>query len=291
MRADLQHWQAELKMREADLWRAEQMWKAQLITQQQLEHDRYSVAGRQVLPPAPGGRSEKRRGGGEIGRNWSWTRPASSRRSTGGGAALRARGPEGRARRPSVLGDRTAPLNVKFTLPQEFPGKIKSVNWCRWQRGSITKRSTPRGSRWSARWWIRPAEPSSCRHRSWRTGGAPSRDDGQCECEAAMNLTRLGRVGQRSAPAKTAAGPPAPPSQTGGPGAPGARMARSTRCHPGWASALLFPPHRNATAVVQLFDGERDAGAVVESPHDRISLDLSLDDIRQFVEALEDADF
>lgn len=44
-RADLQHWQAELKMRETDLARAEAMWSANLITRQQVDHDRYSVEG------------------------------------------------------------------------------------------------------------------------------------------------------------------------------------------------------------------------------------------------------
>ena len=46
-RADLKHWGAELKMRQSDLARAEAMWNADLITRQQLDHDRYSVEGGQ----------------------------------------------------------------------------------------------------------------------------------------------------------------------------------------------------------------------------------------------------
>jgi RND family efflux transporter MFP subunit len=39
--ANLKNWQAESKVLEADMRRDEELWKAQLVTQQQLEHSRY----------------------------------------------------------------------------------------------------------------------------------------------------------------------------------------------------------------------------------------------------------
>ncbi len=43
--ADLKNWEAETRVQESDLSRAEQMWKAQLITQQELDHARYKMEG------------------------------------------------------------------------------------------------------------------------------------------------------------------------------------------------------------------------------------------------------
>jgi membrane fusion protein, multidrug efflux system len=41
--ADVKNWEAEVKMREVDLHRAEEMLKAGIVTQQQVDHDRYNV--------------------------------------------------------------------------------------------------------------------------------------------------------------------------------------------------------------------------------------------------------
>jgi RND family efflux transporter MFP subunit len=41
--ANIKNWQSEIKVLEADLARAEKMWDAQIITKEQLEHDRFKV--------------------------------------------------------------------------------------------------------------------------------------------------------------------------------------------------------------------------------------------------------
>lgn len=125
-RADYQHWQAELKMRESDFTRAEQMWKAQLITQQQLEHDRYSVEG---------GKYYLQRQAEDL-RN---TQAALKSAQLELGKTRIVAPFDGVVARRYVregqkvgMSDRlfwvtaTAPLNVKFTLPEKFAGKVKA---------------------------------------------------------------------------------------------------------------------------------------------------------------------
>ena len=41
--ANIKNWQSEIKVLQADLARAEKMWDAQIITKEQLEHDRFKV--------------------------------------------------------------------------------------------------------------------------------------------------------------------------------------------------------------------------------------------------------
>jgi membrane fusion protein (multidrug efflux system) len=125
MRADLQHWQAELKMREADLWRAEQMWKAQLITQQQLEHDRYSVQGGKYYLQ----RQEEDLKNTEAAERSAQLEVDKTRIvAPFDGVVARRYVREGQK---VAANDRlfwvtaTAPLNVRFTLPQEFVGRVK----------------------------------------------------------------------------------------------------------------------------------------------------------------------
>ncbi len=125
MKADYQHWQAELKMRESDAWRSEQMWKANLITKQQMEHDTYAVES---------GKFYLQRQGEDL---------------KNAEAALKALELElektrilapfdgvvarryVRAGQKVAVGDRlfwvtaTGPLNVRFTLPQELVRTVK----------------------------------------------------------------------------------------------------------------------------------------------------------------------
>jgi len=42
--ADVKNWESEVQVRQVDLQRSEEMFKAGIITQQQVDHDRYSVA-------------------------------------------------------------------------------------------------------------------------------------------------------------------------------------------------------------------------------------------------------
>jgi RND family efflux transporter MFP subunit len=125
VRADVQHWQAELKMRESDLWRAEQMWKAQLITQQQLEHDRYSVQGGKYYLQ----RQEEDLKNAEAAERSSQLELGKTRIvAPFDGVVARRYVREGQK---VAMSDRlfwvtaTGPLNVKFTLPQEFVDKVK----------------------------------------------------------------------------------------------------------------------------------------------------------------------
>jgi RND family efflux transporter MFP subunit len=125
MVADYQHWQAELKMRESDLWRSEEMWKAQVITKQQLEHDRYSV---------DGGKFYLQRQQEDLRNAQASLRSAQleldkTRIVTPFDGVVARR--YVRVGQKVAMADRlfwvtaTAPLNVRFTLPQEFSGRVK----------------------------------------------------------------------------------------------------------------------------------------------------------------------
>jgi membrane fusion protein (multidrug efflux system) len=123
--ADAHHWEAEVKMREADFARSSALWDAQLITKQQLEHDRYSVDGghyylerqRHDLQSA---QAERR----SIGFELEKTRIVAP---FDGVVARR----YVRIGQKVASNDRlfwvtaTAPLNVRFTLPQEFVTRVK----------------------------------------------------------------------------------------------------------------------------------------------------------------------
>jgi RND family efflux transporter MFP subunit len=123
--ADLVHWEALSNMRDSELHRSEEMYKAQLITAQQLEHDRYSSVGAQY----------------EIERQKQDLRnaEASARALDLELEKTRATAPfDGVvARRYVRVGQKvttndrlfwvtaTSPLNVKFTLPEQMLGKIR----------------------------------------------------------------------------------------------------------------------------------------------------------------------
>ena len=122
---ELQHWQAETKVRESDLSRDEEMFKASLITAKQVEHSRYNVDGAKF----------------ETQREEQNLRNAQE--------ALRAMDLEVEktrivapfdgvvARRYVRVGQKVAvndrvfwvtamsPIDVKFTVPQEFAGRLK----------------------------------------------------------------------------------------------------------------------------------------------------------------------
>jgi RND family efflux transporter MFP subunit len=123
--ANYHHWQAQLKMHQTDLERSEQMWKAQLITAQQLEHDRYTVESAKLFvdreeQDVKSTQAALKSAQMELGK----TRIV----APFAGVVARRYVREGQN---VALNDRvfwvtaTAPLNVKFTLPQELMGKIK----------------------------------------------------------------------------------------------------------------------------------------------------------------------
>ena len=64
-----------------------------------------------------------------------------------------------------------------------------------------------------------------------------------------------------------------------------------TMCVPGGRPPCYFRLTEMQHSIVQLFDGERTPEDVVQVAADRLRLNLSLDDLKTFVQALEDADF
>jgi RND family efflux transporter MFP subunit len=123
--ADYEHWKADLQMRETDLWRSEEMYKASLITAKQLDHDRYAVqSGKFYLQRQQEDLNNARSAHKAAQLELEKTRIVApfdgvvARRYVRDGQKV-------------ALGDRlfwitaTSPLEVKFSLPQEFVGKVK----------------------------------------------------------------------------------------------------------------------------------------------------------------------
>jgi len=125
MAADLQHWHAQLKMLQADLGRAEAMWEAQLITKQQLEHDRYSVqSGTFFLERQTQDLNNAKAALQSSQLELDKTRIIAP--FDGVVARRYVRQGQKVAMNDSLFWvTATSPLNVRFTLPQEFAGKVK----------------------------------------------------------------------------------------------------------------------------------------------------------------------
>ncbi|MGI9104595.1 MAG: efflux RND transporter periplasmic adaptor subunit [Terriglobales bacterium] len=124
-KADYQHWQAELKMRESDAWRSEQMWKANLITKQQMEHDQYAVESGKFYLQRQG---EDLKNAEAALKALDFELDKTRILAPFDGIVARR---YVRAGQKVALGDRifwvtaTSPLNVRFTLPQEFVKTVK----------------------------------------------------------------------------------------------------------------------------------------------------------------------
>jgi RND family efflux transporter MFP subunit len=123
--ADLKHWHAQLKMRESDLSRSEAMWKAQLITAQQFEHDRYAVeSGKFFLV-----RQEEDLKNAEAALQSAQLELAKTRIVAPFDGVVARR--YVRVGQKVALGDRllwvtaTGPLSVRFTMPQEMVSKVQ----------------------------------------------------------------------------------------------------------------------------------------------------------------------
>ena len=124
--ANLKNWQAESKVLEADMRRDEELWKAQLVTQQQLEHSRYKF--------------EAARFQAERDEHNQVFFQAKLRSIELELEKTRILAPFGGvvARRYVRMGQKVAtndklfwvtamsPISVKFTLPQEFAGHIRT---------------------------------------------------------------------------------------------------------------------------------------------------------------------
>jgi len=124
--ADEKNWEAESKVAEVDLERAEEMWKSQLITKQALDHARYKVVS---------GKYEAEREH-ESARNAEAMLQSLELEIEKTRIVAPFEGVVGRryvrAGQKVAVGDRlfwvtaTGPLRVKFTLPERFLGRIKN---------------------------------------------------------------------------------------------------------------------------------------------------------------------
>lgn len=123
---DAQNWETEIKLVETDLARDEQLYKYQLITQQQLEHSRYKLIGaKQQREREVQNTNEARATAKALQLELEKTRILAP---FDGVVARR----YVRTGQKVALGDRlfwvtaTSPLTVRFTLPQELISKVKA---------------------------------------------------------------------------------------------------------------------------------------------------------------------
>jgi membrane fusion protein (multidrug efflux system) len=124
--ANLKNWEAESKVLDSDLKRDEQLWEAQLITQQQLDHSRYKAVAASF---------QRERDQQNLAFYTAKLRSAEMEleksRITAPFDGVVARRYV-RAGQKVALNDRlfwvtaTSPLNVRFTLPQALVTKIKT---------------------------------------------------------------------------------------------------------------------------------------------------------------------
>jgi RND family efflux transporter MFP subunit len=123
--ANLKNWEAESKVLDSDLQRDQALWDSQLITQQQLEHTKYKAAAAKFQRERDQQNlifytAKLRSAEMELGKTHI-TAPFD-------GVVARRYVREGQK---VAVNDRlfwvtaTAPLNVRFTLPQEFVDKVK----------------------------------------------------------------------------------------------------------------------------------------------------------------------
>lgn len=133
--ADLRNWEAEAKVMEADYERAQKMWDAHIISNEQLEHAKFKAESetwdvrrvRELLTDAT-----------ETQRSLELELEKTQIRAPFSGVVARRYVREGQQ---VVKGDRLfwvtaeGPLNMRFTLPEKFIGRI--------QRGQVLSMTTP----------------------------------------------------------------------------------------------------------------------------------------------------
>jgi RND family efflux transporter MFP subunit len=122
---DAKNWQTEINLVQSDLARDEELYKYQLITQQQLEHSRYKlVQAKQQAEREAQTTKEAQQQAKALGLELEKMRIVAPFEGVVARRYVR-------AGQQVALNDRlfwvtaTAPLNVKFTLPQEFVDKVK----------------------------------------------------------------------------------------------------------------------------------------------------------------------
>lgn len=123
--ADAKNWESEMKVVETDLDRAEEMWKAKLITQQQVEHARYKLQGSKFELERE---RESARNARAMLRSLELELEKTRITAPFDGVVARR---YVRAGQKVAANDRlfwvtaTSPMLVKFTLPQEFSGRVR----------------------------------------------------------------------------------------------------------------------------------------------------------------------
>ncbi len=123
--ADVKNWEAEGGVRETDLRRSEEMMKANLITQQQLEHDRYRVVATRYEIDRERENFKQQQ---SVLKSLDYELEKTHVVAPFSGVVARRYVREGQR---VANGDRifwvsaTAPLRVKFTLPERFLGAVK----------------------------------------------------------------------------------------------------------------------------------------------------------------------
>jgi len=123
---EYEHWVAEVKVRDSDRTRDEEMFKAGLITEKQLEHSRYTVAGGQFEVQRE---QQNLRNAQETLKSLELELEKTRIQAPFDGVIARR---YIRAGQKVAPGDRTfwvsatGPIEVKFTLPQEFAGKVRA---------------------------------------------------------------------------------------------------------------------------------------------------------------------
>ena len=137
--ADLRNWEAEAKVMEADYERAQKMWDAHIISNEQLEHAKFKAESetwdvrrvRELLTDAT-----------ETQRSLELELEKTQIRAPFSGVVARRYVREGQQ---VVKGDRLfwvtaeGPLNMRFTLPEKFIGRI--------QRGQVLPMTDSRSAR------------------------------------------------------------------------------------------------------------------------------------------------
>jgi RND family efflux transporter MFP subunit len=124
-RFELEHWKAETKVLEADLTRDESMFKDGLITAQKLEHSRYAVVGDRYETQRE---EENLRNAQDTLASLKLELEKTHVMAPFDGVVARRYVQLGQK---VAVGDRVywvtalAPINVRFTVPQEFAGKLK----------------------------------------------------------------------------------------------------------------------------------------------------------------------
>ena len=289
IQANLKNWQAETKVLESDLARAQKLWEAGVFTKETLEHAQYKVEADKFEISRE---TELLTNAKSTERSLELEKEKTSITAPFDGIVARR---YVRVGQKVGISDRlfwvtaVSPLEVKFTLPERFVGKLKNgqivaSNWPTAPRRS----TTPLPSRRSARWSIPRAEPS----RSWPGFKARFRTCGR-ECSPTfastnpeMNILEALEVALPDLPAHHAPRryPKLDPRVISKEHIEqGDRVVLAKM--PGSDVYLRFTPEQ--WQLLQLFDGERSYEQIADLIHQQANIAFTEEDVREFASGLE----